>query len=350
MPCKTPQGSIGKGLPAPSRKRQHSPTLSDSRFHLTPSDSADLSSRSASAPRGRAKVRKTGSAQSPVPSSAPAPEQPKKKKKKRSADVSPVPPGGPPSDSFDGQASQLLKLLQSAFQHCGLLPPGLSASADGTANRADQADTGHPTPRGASNDPYESPALEPTQATPVNAQARPPPGVRPREPGHGTHRHSSLSRAPASLGAPPGEETWVGSPSLEAEQAVSEDEFNLDPPGSPAPQPSASTAQDAMEILHRYLLHIYPANELIEASLPASQGRKPVSFGKSFAFTNDDTEAFFTPKTFSPQLDRIGERLGTCFSSSHFASVEKPVLVQPSDLQPSSEPCSVFEHSLPNWK
>nr|XP_054759272.1 uncharacterized protein LOC129265291 [Lytechinus pictus] len=63
------------------------------------------------------------------------------------------------------------------------------------------------------------------------------------------------------------EETWVGSPPLEAEQALSEDEFNPDPPGSPAPQPAGSRAQDATEILHKYLPHIYPPDEPVEGDL-----------------------------------------------------------------------------------
>ncbi|XP_041477328.1 predicted GPI-anchored protein 58 [Lytechinus variegatus] len=229
MPHKTPQGSSGKGLPAPGRKRHLSPTVSDSQFNLTPSDSADASSRSASSPR--------------LSASQATPE---------------------------------------CLQHCGLLPPGSPASADGNTNRADQADTGHPTRRGTPSVSHEPPVLEPMQALPVNAQVRPPPEVRPREPYHGTHRHSSLSRAPASLGAPPGEETWVYSPSPEAEQAVSGDESNLDPPSSPAPQPSANTAQDAMEILHKYLPHIYPANEPSEGdtgSLFFPQQRKYVREG-----------------------------------------------------------------------
>nr|XP_054771731.1 sialidase-like [Lytechinus pictus] len=197
MPCQT-QGSVGKGLPAPSRKRQCSPTPSDSRFHLTPSSSADLSSRSVSAPRGRAKVKRSRPAQTLVPSFA-LPSDLLKKKKKSAA----VSAGPPFNSSADGQPSQLLKLLQSTFEHCGLLPPGSSASADGATNRADQADIGHPTPRGASSDSYESPALEPTQASPVSIQARPTSGVRPRESGHGPHHRSSLSRAPAPSGLRP---------------------------------------------------------------------------------------------------------------------------------------------------
>ena len=373
MLCQSPLVSISKGLPAPSRKRRKSMTPSDSRTNPTPSDSGEVSSLPTVVPRnGKTKRKKSHSPLPLVPSSASPgePAQKKKKKKKKSTTVGPsqaseAATAGSISDScVDGQASQLLQLLHNAFEQCGLLPPSsTSAVAAGLPeHRTDRADNSHHTQEGASVDSHESTTLRSTRDTLPIRQTLPVSGNNSLTAGRLASRPMSRPRArtaPAALGAPPGEESfpWDDPPPQAAEQGFSDEEPFSDSQADLAPQPTANPAREARLLLQRYLPHSYPSTEAMDeeeeslifarvptpakgiplsrdfkaayemaasqASEASSRVKRPPVFGKGFNFLTEDHDAFFASKTFSPQLDRVGARIGTRFSGNQFAGIEK---------------------------